>query len=116
MAIKDLLKGLITESIEEMANSENDDINTEGAANEDMTNEETNGNTESGEAGNKESSTLNFDEAEFKNELKKMIKSEVRSVAGDMLNRQPSARNDNKGVDVDAVFSRLLGFPTEKKG
>ena len=116
MAIKDLLKGLITESIEEMANSENETINNDNTTNEDTATEETNGNTESGEAGNGKSSTLNFDEAEFKNELKKMIKSEVRSVAGDILNRQPSAQNATKGVDVDAVFADLLGFPAEKKG
>lgn len=117
MALRDLLKGLISESLEEMANSENDDKNNEGTADANKANEETKGNEQSGEAGTKESSTLNSDdEAEFKSELKKLIKKEVRDVAGEMLNRQPSKSQPKNEVDVDAVFADLLGFPTEKKG
>lgn len=117
MALRDLIKGIITESMEEMANSENDNINNEGAADANTANEETKGNEQSGEAGTKESSTLNADdEAEFKAELKKLIKKEVRDVAGEMLNRQPSKSQPKNEVDVDAVFADLLGFPTEKKG
>lgn len=116
MALKDLIKGIVTESIEEMTNSENDNINNEGAADANTANEETKGNEQSGEAGTKESSTLNADDEEWRNELKKLIKKEVRDVAGEMLNRQPSAAQPKKEVDVDAVFADLLGFSTEKKG
>lgn len=117
MALRDLIKGIIAESMEEMANSENDNINNEGAADANTANEETKGNEQSGEAGTKESSTLNADdEAEFKAELKKLIKKEVRDVAGEMLNRQPSKSQPKNEVDVDAVFADLLGFTTEKKG
>ena len=49
-------------------------------------------------------------------ELKKLIKKEVRDVAGEMLNRQPSKSQPKNEVDVDAVFADLLGFSTEKKG
>lgn len=117
MALRDLLKGIVAESIEEMANSENDNINNEGAADANTANDETKGNEQSGEAGTKESSTLNSDdEVEFKAELKKLIKKEVRDVAGEMLNRQPSKSQPKNEVDVDAVFANLLGFSTEKKG
>lgn len=117
MALRDLIKGIITESMEEMANSENDNINNEGAADANTGNEETKGNEQSGEAGTKESSTLNSDdETEFRAELKKLIKKEVRDVAGEMLNRQPSKSQPNNEVDVDAVFADLLGFSTVKKG
>ena len=122
MALKDIIKSLVNETIEEMAgsdnedkNSENDNKNNEGKADEGNT-DEGKKDEESGEAGTKGSSTLNFSDEDFKKELKSIIKKEVRDVAGDMLNRKPSNEQPNNGVDVDAVFAGLLGFNTEKKG
>ena len=113
MAIKDLLKSLVNESIEEMVNenSENDNTNTEDNTTEGGTDTEQKETETTTETGTKESSTLNFSDEDFKKELK-----EVRDVACDMLNRTPSKSQPNNGVDVDAVFAGLLGFDTEKKG
>lgn len=121
MALRDLIKGLVNESLEEMANSDNDDTNDNGATDDNNTNE---GGSENGsdgtetpnETGTKKSSMLNFSDEDFKKELKSLIKKEVRDVAGDMLNRKPSNNSGNKDVDVDAVFAGLLGFDTQKKG
>ena len=118
MAIKDLLKSLVNESIEEMVNenSENDNTNTEDNTTEGGTDTEQKETETTTETGTKESSTLNFSDEDFKKELKSLIKKEVRDVACDMLNRTPSKSQPNNGVDVDAVFAGLLGFDTEKKG
>ncbi len=116
MALKDILKSLVNESIEEMVNSENDNTNTEGNTTEGGTDTEQNETETTTETGTKESSTLNFSDEDFKKELKTLIKKEVRDVAGDMLNRTPSKSQPNNGVDVDAVFAGLLGFDTQKKG
>lgn len=122
MALKDIIKSLVNETIEEMAgsdnedkNSENDNKNNEGKADEGKA-DEGKKDEESGEAGTKGNSTLNFSDEDFKKELKTIIKKEVRDVAGDMLNRTPSNGQPNNGVDVDAVFAGLLGFETQKKG
>lgn len=116
MALKDILKSLVNESIEEMVNSENDNTNTEDSTTEGGTDTEQKETETTTETGTKESSTLNFSDEDFKKELKSIIKKEVRDVAGDMLNRTPSKSQPNNGVDVDAVFAGLLGFNTEKKG
>ena len=116
MALKDILKSLVNESIEEMVNSENDNTNTEDSTTEGGTDTEQKETETTTETGTKESSTLNFSDEDFKKELKTLIKKEVRDVAGDMLNRTPSKSQPNNGVDVDAVFAGLLGFDTEKKG
>lgn len=116
MALKDILKSLVNESIEEMVNSENDNTNTEGGTTENNTDTEQKETETTTKTGTEESSTLNFSDEDFKKELKAIIKKEVRDVAGDMLNRTPSKSQPNNGVDVDAVFAGLLGFDTEKKG
>ena len=116
MALKDILKSLVNESIEEMVNSENDNTNIEDSTTEGGTDTEQKETETTTETGTKESSTLNFSDEDFKKELKSIIKKEVRDVAGDMLNRTPSKSQPNNGVDVDAVFAGLLGFNTEKKG
>ena len=116
MALKDILKSLVNESIEEMVNSENDNTNTEDSTTEGGTDTEQKETETTTETGTKESSTLNFSDEDIKKELKSIIKKEVRDVAGDMLNRTPSKSQPNNGVDVDAVFAGLLGFNTEKKG
>lgn len=121
MALRDLIKGLVNESLEEMANSDNDDTNDNGSADEDNTNEGGSNNESDepdkpNETGTKKGSTLNFSDEDFKKELKTLIKKEVRDVAGDMLNRKPSNNSGNKDVDVDVVFTGLLGFDTQKKG
>lgn len=121
MALKELLKSLVNESLEEMANSDNDNTDNNGNTDDDNTNEggsnnESDDADKPNETGTKKSSTLNFSDEDFKKELKSLIKKEVRDVAGDMLNRKPSNNNENKDVDVDAVFAGLLGFETQKKG
>ena len=116
MALKDILKSLVNESIEEMVNSENDNTNAEDSTTEGGTDTEHEETETTTETGTKESSTLNFSDEDFKKELKNLIKKEVRDVAGDMLNRTPSKSQPNNGVNVDAVFAGLLGFDTQKKG
>ena len=121
MALKELLKSLVNESLEEMANSDNDNTDDNGNTDDDNTNEggseNKGGETDTpNETGTKKSSTLNFSDEDFKKELKSLIKKEVRDVAGDMLNRTPSNNSGKKDVDVDAVFAGLLGFETQKKG
>lgn len=120
MALKELLKSLVNESLEEMANSDND--NTDDNSNTDEGNSNEGGTENKGgetdtpnETGTKKGSTLNFSDEDFKKELKSLIKKEVRDVAGDMLNRTPSNRQPKNEVDVDAVFAGLLGFETQKK-
>ena len=52
----------------------------------------------------------------FNVELRKMIKKEVRDTAASLINKRPSAAPADTGVNVDDVFAKLLGFPTNKKG
>ncbi len=120
MALRDLIKSLVNESLEEMGNSDNDDTNDNGGTDENNTNtggsnNESDDADKPNETDTKKGSTLNFSDEDFKKELKSLIKKEVRDVAGDMLNRTPSNNSGKKDVNVDAVFAGLLGFDTQKK-
>ncbi len=74
-------------------------------------------NTQTPSSASESVKTPNKEESEaFNVELRKMIKKEVRDTAASLINKRPSAAPADTGVDVDDVFAKLLGFPTNKKG
>ena len=57
-----------------------------------------------------QSVTETFDREAFNVELRKMIKSEVGGAMADVLNSTPATPTN--AVNVDNVYAKLLGFPT----